>query len=157
VNEDVAPTENEADSRIGDGFRRLHAYLHRNPITGAITKVVVSMVGLLVIIAGLVMLVAPGPGIVAILLGLAILATEWVWAHHLMHWLRGKATAAADRARAMDPAVRRRRTLLSFLAVALVVGAIVAYVVTYDWPDFAVSAWDWAQGWSSLVPELPGM
>ncbi len=157
MNEDVAPAKSEADSRLGDRFRRLHAYLHRNPITGAITKIVVSIVGLLVILAGLVMLVVPGPGIVAIILGLAILATEWAWAHHVMHWMKAKASATADRARNMDPAVRRRRTALTVLAVALVVGAVVAYVMAYDWPELAVNSWDWVQGWSGLIPELPGM
>ena len=35
-------------------------------------------------LVGLIMLVTPGPGIVAILLGLAILGTEFVWAKKLM-------------------------------------------------------------------------
>jgi hypothetical protein len=33
---------------------------------------------------GLIMLVTPGPGIVTIILGLAILGTEFVWAKRLM-------------------------------------------------------------------------
>jgi hypothetical protein len=47
--------------RIRSVFRRLHVHLHRNPITGLITKVVVTALGVVVIGAGLVMMVTPGP------------------------------------------------------------------------------------------------
>lgn len=45
----------------------------------------VAIVGGSLIISGIVMLVLPGPGIAFIILGLAVLATEFVWAEVLMH------------------------------------------------------------------------
>ena len=45
----------------------------------------VAIVGGAFIVAGIAMLVLPGPGIAFIILGLAILATEFVWAEVLMH------------------------------------------------------------------------
>lgn len=45
----------------------------------------VAIVGGSFIVAGIVMLVLPGPGIAFIVLGLAVLATEFVWAEVLMH------------------------------------------------------------------------
>jgi hypothetical protein len=42
------------------------------------------------------MLVLPGPGIVVILLGLAILATEYVWAERLLRKARDKFEVAKD-------------------------------------------------------------
>jgi len=45
----------------------------------------VAIVGGALIVAGIVMLVLPGPGIAFIILGLAVLATEFVWAEVLMH------------------------------------------------------------------------
>lgn len=140
-------------------LRRIHARLHANPVTGLITKIVVSIVGAGVVLAGVVLSGPgiPGPGIVVIILGLAILASEWEWAERMMHWLKDKAHRAAERARNMDPAVRRRRLLLGALALLAAVGVIVGYVYAYDWPGFAVSGWDWVQGLSGFVPELPGM
>ncbi len=114
--------ERGAFDRVRNGFRRLHARMHRNRITGLITKVVVTGMGVLVIGAGLVMMVTPGPGIVGIIVGLGILSTEWHWAERLMHSMKEKAKAAADHARELDPAVRRRRLLLTSLAVVVVVG-----------------------------------
>jgi uncharacterized protein (TIGR02611 family) len=145
--------EQRSDSRL----HRLHAYMHRNPVTGLLTKVVVTIIGLGVIGAGLVMLVTPGPGIVGIVVGLAILATEWAWAERWVDAMRAKAHEAAERTRQLDPAVRRRRALLTAGAFVAVVGLAAAYLYVYDWPSFAVSGWDWVQGISGVVPELPGM
>ena len=44
----------------------------------------VVAVGFLLVLAGLAMLVLPGPGVITILLGIAVLATEFAWAHHLL-------------------------------------------------------------------------
>ena len=109
--------------RIRSAFRRLHVHLHRNPITALVTKVVITVLGVLVIGAGLVMMVTPGPGIVGIIVGLGILATEWHWAERWMHAMKERAQAAADVARDMDPAVRRRRLLLTALGLVVIVGA----------------------------------
>ena len=124
---------------------------------GFVTKVVVTVLGVAVIGAGLVMMVTPGPGIVGILVGLGLLSTEYHWAERWMHAMKAKAQEAADRARDLDPAVRRRRLVLTVLGVVVIVGAVWAYVATYDWPAFAVGAWDWVQGLHDVVPELPGM
>lgn len=50
-------------------------------------KTIIFIVGLIVTLAGLIMLFTPGPGIAAIFIGLGILATEFMWAKHLIHKL----------------------------------------------------------------------
>lgn len=117
-------------------FRRIHQRLHAHPVSGAITKVVVTVLGLLVLTAGLVMMVTPGPGVVGILAGLGLLALEWDWARRWLAAARHKAAATAEQARTMDPAVRRRRTLLLALAVALVCGIATVLVWQFGWPGF---------------------
>jgi tellurite resistance protein TerC len=62
-------------------------------------KIVVAVVGGTVLVFGLALLVLPGPAIVVIPVGLAILATEFVWARR---WLR--------RARGMVNQRKARRT-----------------------------------------------
>jgi hypothetical protein len=68
---------------------------------------VVLVVGLVLIAAGLIMLVTPGPGIAAILAGLALLATEFDWAKRLLDWFRRRFAAA--RAEVRRRATRRSR------------------------------------------------
>lgn len=55
-------------------------------------RIAVFIAGSAVLLVGVVMLVLPGPGIVAILAGLAILATEFVWAERALD--RAKASAS---------------------------------------------------------------
>jgi uncharacterized protein (TIGR02611 family) len=53
----------------------------------AVRLPIVFVVGWIVVIAGLVMLVTPGPGWAAIFLGFAILATEFTSAEKVRNWL----------------------------------------------------------------------
>jgi tellurite resistance protein TerC len=53
-------------------------------------KIVVAIMGGTVLLIGVVMIVAPGPAIVVIPIGLAILATEFAWAKHYKEKLEAK-------------------------------------------------------------------
>lgn len=140
-------------------WHRHNERLHSNPVSAMITKVVVTVLGVAVILAGVLLSGPgiPGPGFLVIIAGLAILATEWSWAERLLHWAKAKFDKATERARNMDPAVRRRRILYGALATLVIAGAVAAYVFVYDWPTWSVQGWNWVQDISSVVPELPGM
>lgn len=58
---------------------------HNLPI---LRRVVVGIAGVTVMALGVALLVLPGPGLVTIALGLAILATEFVWARSLLKQAR---------------------------------------------------------------------
>lgn len=49
-----------------------------------VRKLIVAVVGSTVVIFGLALVVLPGPAVVVVPLGLAILATEFVWARRLV-------------------------------------------------------------------------
>jgi len=51
-------------------------------------RIVVLVVGVTVLLAGIVMIVAPGPAIVVIPVGLVILSAEFAWAKFWLHKLR---------------------------------------------------------------------
>jgi Putative transmembrane protein (PGPGW) len=68
---------------------------------------IVLVVGLVLIAAGLVMMVTPGPGIAAILGGLALLSTEFAWAKRVLDWVRRRFAAA--RAEVRRRTARRSR------------------------------------------------
>ena len=46
----------------------------------SIKKIIVAVIGFTILIIGVLMIVLPGPAFIVIPLGLAILATEFVWA-----------------------------------------------------------------------------
>ncbi len=64
--------------------------METNPALKAARKLVIGVIGGTVVIAGIAMLVLPGPAIVVIPLGLAILATEFVWAKRLLSRVRSE-------------------------------------------------------------------
>jgi tellurite resistance protein TerC len=55
-------------------------------------RVVVAVIGGTVVAIGVAMIVLPGPAVVVIPAGLAILATEFVWARRLLQAARRKLT-----------------------------------------------------------------
>jgi uncharacterized protein (TIGR02611 family) len=63
-------------------------------------KVAITVAGGLVVLAGLLMLVLPGPGLVVLAAGLAILATEYVWARRLLQSVRERIKQAVEKAKA---------------------------------------------------------
>jgi tellurite resistance protein TerC len=77
----------------------------------AARRIAIAVVGITVIAVGIVMLVTPGPAIVVIPVGLAILGLEFAWARN---WLRRLRKAISDRnsnRRAARAASHRERTV----------------------------------------------
>jgi uncharacterized protein (TIGR02611 family) len=48
-------------------------------------RLIVIVIGFTILVAGIAMIVLPGPAFVVIPVGLAILATEFIWARTLLH------------------------------------------------------------------------
>jgi tellurite resistance protein TerC len=60
-------------------------------------RVIRTVIGFTVLLAGLAMIVLPGPAIVVIPAGLAILATEFLWAKKLLERIKQGASNAFNR------------------------------------------------------------
>ncbi|WP_055557586.1 TIGR02611 family protein [Streptomyces sp. NBRC 110028] len=89
-------------------------------------QVGVFVVGLAVVAGGIIMLPLPGPGWLVIFGGMAIWATEFVWAQLVLRWTKRKVTEAAHRA--LDPKVRKRNIILTSIGVVICAVAMTVYV-----------------------------
>jgi len=69
-------------------------------------RAAVFVVGVALLGVGLIMFVTPGPGIVLVVAGLAILATEFAWAEHLLDKAKRSAAKAGQSAQRL-PGVSR--------------------------------------------------
>lgn len=56
-----------------------------------VRKFVVFIIGASVLLFGIVLIFTPGPSIIVIPIGLAILATEFIWARQLLKRIKKKA------------------------------------------------------------------
>ncbi|MCC5475218.1 TIGR02611 family protein [Streptomyces barringtoniae] len=111
----------------GDGLgSRAPEFIKARRLLHLSWQVGVFVVGLAVVVAGIVMLPLPGPGWVVIFGGMAIWATEFVWAQLVLRWTKRKVTEAAQRA--LDPRVRRRNITLTVIGLVIVAGLAGIYV-----------------------------
>ncbi|WP_436887014.1 PGPGW domain-containing protein [Nocardiopsis dassonvillei] len=58
--------------------------MHTHPVLHLPWRILVGTVGTLIILAGLLMMVAPGPGVAAVILGLVVLSTEFAWVRRVL-------------------------------------------------------------------------
>jgi len=61
-----------------------------------VRRVFLVIAGFTLLLAGVVMLVTPGPGMLAIFIGLGLLAAEFVWARRLMERIRREGGRVRD-------------------------------------------------------------
>jgi uncharacterized protein (TIGR02611 family) len=80
-------------------------------------RAAVFVVGVALVGVGLVMFVTPGPGIVLVVAGLAVLATEFAWAEHLLDKAKTSAAKAGQSAQKL-PGVSRAATAAGRLVPA---------------------------------------
>lgn len=53
-------------------------------------RTVIAIAGMIVVLAGIIMIPYPGPGWLVVFAGLTILATEFDFAARILEWLKGK-------------------------------------------------------------------
>jgi uncharacterized protein (TIGR02611 family) len=100
---------------------RLDSWAAKGTVRALLIKVGVTVAGPLVILAGVAMLVLPGPGLVAIAAGLALLALEYQWARRLLALVVLKLSQVRE---AMLPTEGSRgRRALGVLLVAAIAAA----------------------------------
>ena len=97
---------------------RLDAWADAGTVRGLLKKVVVSVTGPVVILAGIAMLVLPGPGLVVMSVGLALLALEYPWARRTLA-LMGHTLARAKEATLPKEGSRGRRALGATVLIAI--------------------------------------
>lgn len=68
--------------------------LRRRPLLDFSYRVIVGVVGLTVLLVGIAAIPYPGPGWAIVFLGLAILATEFYWAHRTLAFTRRRYDSA---------------------------------------------------------------
>lgn len=108
----------------------------------------VTIVGAGILLVGLALMVLPGPGILLIVAGLAVLATEYVWARRLL--VHAKDRAELVRQAAVASPVRTAGSVIFSLGL-VAVGVAMLIVDDVAWPvlDSAIDA-----GWGPVTGNI---
>ncbi len=75
----------------------LRRFIKRTKAGQIIWRVVIGALGGSITVLGAIALVAPGPGVLILLAGLGILASEFAWASRAMNKTKSMAQSAADK------------------------------------------------------------
>lgn len=114
-------------------------------------RLLVFIVGVAVLAAGVAMLALPGPGVVVIIVGLVILATEFTWAEKMLDKTTEKAAGAATKVTGN----KSGQLALAASGVGLVIGGIVIAVVFSDYIVVGISvAIAGVIGLCTLLPQV---
>lgn len=119
----------ETVDRVLPPHLRARAWARRRRSTHVLWQAGVLLLGFGLVIAGIAMLVLPGPGWATIILGFIVLASEYAWARRLLEPVRRWASRAAQAA--LDPAVRKRNIALASAVAVVAAAGLAWYVVAF--------------------------
>lgn len=107
-----------------------------------IKKTFVTLVGTIVLIAGIIMIPYPGPGWVTVFAGLGILSTEYTWAKRLLRYAKAKYDAWAEWVKGQNIYFKAVLWIVTALIVVATLWLLNAYGIIND-----VLNWefDWAR------------
>ena len=119
-----------ADSPKPRIVQRLEAQRERHRQRSFLVRMLYTIVGFTVLIAGLLMLVLPGPALIVIPIGLALLSLEFVWAEGLLE----RCLVHADNAKRKAQGTTTFQRVCSAVVAALVVAGLVVWGILGDIP-----------------------
>jgi uncharacterized protein (TIGR02611 family) len=118
------------DERPHPIIQRLQMRRERHLARSRLYRLVFAVVGFTVLLAGIAMLVLPGPGLLVIVVGLTLLALEFAWAERMLE----RAVDRMERARQATREASRWQKIFGGLAVAAGLGAVITAAIYWDVP-----------------------
>jgi len=127
----AAPERPRGEPPEPELVRKLRARQEEHKLRGRLYRWGFVAVGAVVLLAGIAMLVLPGPAFVVIPIGLAILSLEFEWAEKLLERALVKGEEARRKAAAATPAQKRLTAAAAVLAAAACVVAVLLWDIPY--------------------------
>jgi uncharacterized protein (TIGR02611 family) len=111
-------------SRLIDGLKERR---ERHKARHHLIRVAAAIGGFRIVVVGIIMIPLPGPGLLVVAAGLAVLALEFAWAENLLEQTLDRLTEAGEKVKRAGPLEQAAVASLGVLAVA------VAITVAYVW------------------------
>jgi uncharacterized protein (TIGR02611 family) len=130
----VAAEGKEREQNVPEFVKKLRDQREKHLERSRAVRIVMIVAGFTIFLGGVVMLVTPGPAFVLIPIGLALLSLEFAWAERALE----RSLLEADKAKKRAAETTTAQRVLSGVATALAVGAVVAWAILGDIPLFPV-------------------
>jgi uncharacterized protein (TIGR02611 family) len=131
VSEDASAPRRKPRSKL---VERLEKKRSEHVNHGIFYRIMFGVAGVIVLLAGLAMLVLPGPALLVIPVGLAMLALEFAWAEKMLEIALERAEIAKDKVTETS----RTQRIFGFVAIGLGAAAFVAAAIAWDIPVLPV-------------------
>lgn len=69
-------------------MQKWRGWIRQRPWLNVVYRVLITLIGVVVIVVGLILVPLPGPGWLIVFVGLTILGSEFHWARRFTSWLR---------------------------------------------------------------------
>ncbi|GAA2650723.1 TIGR02611 family protein [Nonomuraea recticatena] len=127
----------DADKLKDEAARRsgIHGWLDgiRSTRTGALTlKIIIGVIGTVMVVGGLIMVPFPGPGWLVVFAGLAVLATEFHWAHKVLEFGKSVLQAWTEWYKQRGWTVRIIVLLVTLAAMGVIIWAALKFSLGID-------------------------
>ena len=119
--------------RLDDKRGPVRLFLARHRTLELAYRIVVAVVGTAIVVTGFALIPLPGPGWLIVFAGLALLATEFVWAERLLRFARSKVQGWTTWVLRQSLLVRG---LIGLVGVGAVLAAFWAYVALQGVPGW---------------------
>jgi hypothetical protein len=126
----VAAEPEERGEDVPDLVRKMRVYKERHMLRPKPVRWLFVVGGFTILLAGIAMLVLPGPALAVIPIGLFVLALEFQWAET---WLE-RSIAHADRAKQKAAETSTLTRVVTAGGTVLAIGAFVAWAIVGDVP-----------------------
>jgi uncharacterized protein (TIGR02611 family) len=126
----VNVSEHESGRRL-QLIERVRARQERHRQRNRIFRIGFAAVGFAVLLAGLVMLITPGPGIPVVIIGLGMLALEFAWAERWLERITNTVEQAVGQVAEGSPVRRTIVVSLGLLGLAVSAALIFFWDVPY--------------------------
>ncbi len=123
----VATADESPKPRI---VQRLEGQRERHRQRGILVRMLYTIVGFTVLAVGLLMLVLPGPALIVIPIGLALLSLEFVWAEGLLE----RCLVQADNAKRKAQETTTVQRVCSAIAAAFAAAGVLVWGILGDIP-----------------------
>jgi uncharacterized protein (TIGR02611 family) len=124
----------EQHARRHPWLERLREQRERHLNRSRFYRVPFALLGFTVVLVGIAMLVLPGPGLLVIAAGLAMLALEFAWAERVLERTLDRMAETGSRVRRLG----RLEKAVSVLASLAALGALIAVAMYFDVPFLPV-------------------
>ncbi|KAF0847547.1 TIGR02611 family protein [Nocardia caishijiensis] len=118
---------------VKDRARAFREGIAARPILNAGYRVAVGVIGGLVLLVGIITIPYPGPGWALVFAGFGILATEFMWAHHTLTWVRGKYRIVMDWYTSRGWVIKTLGAVATFALVVVTLWLLGTYSMVGGW------------------------